>query len=58
VEGYALSPAVGFHWLADGDHDFAPHGNSGVTAERNLASAAAAAVAFIRALPARRASAL
>jgi hypothetical protein len=54
VQGYALSPAIRLHWLPDGDHDFAPRRSGAHSAEGNLAVAGAAAVDFIRALPARR----
>jgi predicted alpha/beta-hydrolase family hydrolase len=40
VESYALSPAIRFHWAADGDHDLGPRGSSGFTRKGNLAAAA------------------
>jgi predicted alpha/beta-hydrolase family hydrolase len=40
VAGYPLAPSIRLHWLADGDHDFRPRRESGVTAKQNLASAA------------------
>jgi predicted alpha/beta-hydrolase family hydrolase len=49
VEGYALSPAIRFEWLPDGDHSFKPRKASGHTYEGHLATAASAAVAFVRA---------
>ncbi len=44
VEAYPLSKAIRFHWLEDGDHDFRPRKESGLTAKQNL-NAAADAVA-------------
>ncbi len=49
VEGYALSPAIRIHWLLDGDHDFRPRRESGLTAKQNLNSAADAVAAWIAA---------
>jgi predicted alpha/beta-hydrolase family hydrolase len=46
VEAYRLSPAIGFHWVGDGDHDLGPRGASGFTRKGNLASAADAIAAF------------
>jgi len=46
VEGYGLSPAVRFHWAADGDHDLGPRGASGFTRKGNLAAAADAVAEF------------
>ena len=40
VEAYGLSPAIRFHWAADGDHDLGPRGGSGFTRKGNLAAAA------------------
>ena len=40
VEAYRLSPAIRFHWAADGDHDLGPRGASGFTRKGNLAAAA------------------
>lgn len=50
VEQLRLSPAIEFHWLGDGDHDFGPRGASGFTRSGNLADAADAVTAFVRAL--------
>lgn len=47
VATYALSPAIRLHWLADGDHGFAPRASSGRTEGQNRADALAAIVAFI-----------
>jgi hypothetical protein len=52
VAGYTLAPGIQVCWIADGDHDLAPRRAAGPTHETNLAEAAAAAVSFIRALPA------
>ncbi len=50
VGGYALSPAIRFHWAGDGDHDLGPRGGSGFTRKGNLAAAADAVAAFARSL--------
>jgi predicted alpha/beta-hydrolase family hydrolase len=50
VEGYALSPAIRFHWAGDGDHDLGPRGGSGFTRKGNLAAAADAVAAFAKAM--------
>ena len=50
VAGYALSPAIRFHWAGDGDHDLGPRGGSGLTRKGNLAGAADAIAAFAKAL--------
>lgn len=56
VAAMALSPAISFHWAADGDHDLGPRGASGFTRKGNLAAAADAVAAFAaRALGASRA---
>lgn len=47
VAGYRLSPAIGFHWAPDGNHDLRPRMASGRTLTGNLADAAAAIAAFI-----------
>lgn len=54
VGQYPLSPAIRVHWLPEGDHDFAPPGNGGLTHAGNLAAAGDAVVAFIHALPVRQ----
>ena len=46
VEAYRLSPAIGFHWVGDGDHDLGPRGGSGFTRKGNLAAAADAVARF------------
>jgi uncharacterized protein len=46
VESYGLSPAIGFHWADDGDHDLGPRGGSGFTRKGNLAAAADAIAEF------------
>jgi hypothetical protein len=50
VEGYALSPQVRVHWLADGDHGFRPRSSSGRTEEQNWGNALAAIAAFLGSL--------
>jgi len=47
VAGYALSPAIGFSWAPDGDHDLKPRKASGHTLAGNLAAAADAIAAFL-----------
>lgn len=47
VAGYALSPAIGFSWAPDGDHDLRPRkAVTGRTLAENLDDAAAAVAAF------------
>lgn len=46
VEEMQLSPEIGLHWAADGDHDLGPRGGSGFTRAGNLAGAADAIAAF------------
>jgi predicted alpha/beta-hydrolase family hydrolase len=50
VESYKVSPAIRFHWAADGDHDLGPRGGSGFTRAGNLTAAAGAVCGFARAL--------
>ncbi len=50
VDGYDLSDAIRVHWLADGDHSFAPRKKSGHTAAGHLAEASAVTAEFIRSL--------
>jgi uncharacterized protein len=47
VTALTLSPAIDFHWIGDGDHDFGPRGASGFTRKGNLIDAADAVAAFI-----------
>lgn len=47
VTGYPLAPAITVHWIADGDHGFAPRPGSGRTLEQNLNEALAAVVSFV-----------
>ncbi len=47
VEEMKLSPAIGFSWMGDGDHDFGPRGGSGYTRKGNLAAATDAVAAFL-----------
>lgn len=49
VAGYALSPAVRIHWIADGDHSWHPRKASGRSDADTLAEGVAAAAAFITA---------
>ena len=47
VPGYGLSPAIGVHWLEDGDHDLRPRkAISGRSYAENLGEAADAVAAF------------
>ncbi len=50
IEAMALSPAIRFHWVGDGDHDLGPRGSSGYTRKGNLAAAADAIVGFANSL--------
>jgi hypothetical protein len=50
VESLALSPAIRFCWLPDGDHDFKPRVKSGETWEGNMQAAARCCSDFINAL--------
>ncbi len=47
VETYALSEAIAFHWLDDGDHGFKPRKASGLTEEGNWDSAISAIARFL-----------
>lgn len=53
VVGYGLSPAIRFHWVEQGDHDFRPAKGAGVTAKENLRAAADAMAAWISGLIAK-----
>ena len=50
VEGFMLSPAIRFHWAADGDHDLGPRGGRGHTRRGNLEAAADAVAEFANAV--------
>ncbi|MGF1641831.1 MAG: alpha/beta family hydrolase [Rhodospirillales bacterium] len=50
VAGYALSPAIRVHWLADGDHGFTPRKTSGRTERQNWDEGVAAVDAFVASL--------
>jgi predicted alpha/beta-hydrolase family hydrolase len=50
VAGYALSPAVRLHWLADGDHGFASRVASGRSLQQNLQETLAVMLAFVHGL--------
>jgi predicted alpha/beta-hydrolase family hydrolase len=49
VESYPLPASIMFHWADDGDHDLGPRGASGFTRKGNLAAAADAIAASLRA---------
>jgi uncharacterized protein len=49
-----LKGPVAFHWIETGDHGFKPLKSSGLTVDAVLADVAAAVVAFVRGLDARR----
>lgn len=49
VESYPLPASIRYHWAADGDHDLGPRGASGFTRKGNLAAAADAIAAFLKA---------
>lgn len=46
VAGYALSPAIRFCWITDGDHDLVPRKRSGRSREQNWQEGLDAAAAF------------
>jgi predicted alpha/beta-hydrolase family hydrolase len=50
VAGYELSPAIRLVWLEDGDHSFKPRASSGRKESQALDEAAAAVLAFVKAL--------
>lgn len=50
VAGYALSPAIRVHWVADGDHGFAPRKGSGRTERENWDEAVRVLADFARGL--------
>jgi len=50
VAGYALSPAIRVHWIADGDHNLKPRKASGRRAADALSEAVAAVANFLRGL--------
>jgi predicted alpha/beta-hydrolase family hydrolase len=50
VAGYGLSPAIRVHFLADGDHSFAPRVRSGRTLDHNMDEAIAVTLGWIAAL--------
>jgi hypothetical protein len=50
VAGYALSPAIRFVWLEDGDHSWKPRASSGRTEGENMTDALAAMREFLAAL--------
>lgn len=47
VAGYALSPAIRVHWLADGDHSFRSRRSSGRSERDNWEEAIAAIAEFV-----------
>jgi predicted alpha/beta-hydrolase family hydrolase len=50
VAGYALSPAIRLHWLADGDHGFKPRKAAGRSERQNWDEAVAAIADFVAGL--------
>jgi len=50
LAGYALSPAIGVHFVEDGDHSFAPRKKSGRSEDDALEEAVEATVGFVRRL--------
>ena len=46
IATYSLDPAIEFHWVGDGDHDFAARKRSGFTQTGNIAAAAQAIAEF------------
>lgn len=53
VAAYALSPAIGVGWIADGDHSFKPRKASGRTEAENWADAADRIAVFLAGLARR-----
>ena len=47
VQGYHLSPMIGFEWLPDGDHDLVPRKRSGHTRAGNYDTAETAIIRFV-----------
>jgi predicted alpha/beta-hydrolase family hydrolase len=47
VLSYPLAPAIGIHWLEDGDHDFKPRKASGRTQQQNWEEAMAEVARFL-----------
>lgn len=47
TNSYTLSPAIGLHWLGDGDHSFKPRKKSGRTLEQNLLEASRCVADFL-----------
>ena len=47
MAGYALSPTIRLHWLADGDHGFRPRKASGRTEAGNWEEGIRAVVDFV-----------
>lgn len=50
VAGYRLAPSIRIAWLPDGDHDFRPRRQSGVTLQANHGTAVAKARVFCQSL--------
>ncbi len=48
VTGYALSPAIRFHWAKDGNHDLVPRKVTGLSAEDNWDRALQAMTGFLK----------
>ena len=46
IKTYALDPRIQFHWVGDGDHDFAARKRSGFTQSGNIATTAQAIAEF------------
>ena len=46
IERYALDPRIEFHWVCDGDHDFATRKRSGFTQSGNITATAQAITKF------------
>ena len=46
IETYTLDPRIEFHWVGDGDHDFAARKRSGFTQSGNIAATAQAIADF------------
>lgn len=50
IQSYQLDPRIQFHWVADGDHDFAARKRSGFTQSDNITAAAEAIAQFASSL--------
>jgi hypothetical protein len=54
VGEYALSPAIRFEWIRDGNHSLKPRAASGATETGNIEAAIEAAASFLKAVASHR----